>query len=243
MDTLNNIGKSLLVPSFAVMLVHPIEVARCNYQTKINYKWPYQQVFNNIKILANIHPNNCDIYSKLDYVKNLNRILFPGLKWSLIAKTSFWSIKKNTYNYLKEQKKLDTMYASGISNVISSTLVNPLQVIRFRRETNQINDNFKKIIRNEGITKLWAGTLVANFYACGLLVQDPVNETLKSLNYSKFNSALVSSFVASLVFYPIMTINTRLKSGINPFKGNLYNGFLLDIPRNVLYRTIIFTLL
>jgi solute carrier family 25 folate transporter 32 len=73
------------------------------------------------------------------------------------------------YDYLKDNKQLNTFYSAGISKFISTTLFYPLDIIRTLQrnssETLSIPKSLKLIYKQNGFTGFYRGVILYNFYS------------------------------------------------------------------------------
>lgn len=215
-------------------------------------------------IISSIICNPLDVirvhYQTDTKINNLNfKLLFRGIKNSIITIPTFWSIYFPIYNILKTDYNFK--YLGGyISGNIASTITCPLFFIK---QKNQLYDNFnvKEFYIKNGYKPFYNVLLSTYLANTSLIIQIPLYEKLK-LEFTKYSNnntlnilfvTIISKTTASSITYPFDTIRSIKRENINLSNfeivkklsknyKNFYKGFSIYLFRSLPYHISIFSI-
>ena len=195
---------SLIASSIATLIIQPLDVIRTQYQ--ISY---LNQKTNVFSLSRNIWKNQG--------IKGF----YKGTTCHLLTYPLFWGIFFQTKKYQFQPTShsvFDNICNSLIAGTLASTIVNPLFVLKTRKQSEIFrgsqNVNYSNLIaniaRNEGIFGFYKGVNVTIFSNFKLGLQFPVYDFLmEKTNQSIFISSCFSKLLANSIFYPADIIRTQ----------------------------------
>ena len=216
--------------SFAAILCHPMDVIKTNYQTDmqrgLKRKIP--------QIAKDIWFNNRT--NQLNGIRGFYRGLAPQLATYPV----FWSFYHTTngiFNIkLGSSKFYDNITNSLVSATLSSSITNPLFVIKNNMQTVEnpkIGQTIKMLYNQNGYSSFFRGLPATLLNNTKLAIQFPVSDYLRDIQgYNVGISAFWAKLITTSLFYPLdlIRVNQRNTSGLS-MKGAIkmiYNnsGFL-----------------
>lgn len=215
------------------------------------------------------------IYSPLDVIKSQRQIksshnisimqstnfifksggyrgFYAGLNLGMISSAGFYGVFFPVLGWLK--KNNDGRYSfinPYIAGCVGSLAVNPLYVMKYRRQIKTIhqqNITFRRIVRNEGFCTLYKGMAMTMFRNVDLIIQIPIYDYMKDKEFDVSFSAATSRFVATTVTYPFDTVRSVLRGNgsvnqiwVDGLKG-MFRGYSLNVSISVLKSVVVFTI-
>ena len=121
--------------------------------------------------------------------------------------------------------------SSYLASIVASTIINPLFVIKTRKQVN----NLSKINYTQGLMLTYVKNLEIGF-------QLSLFELLKNKDYSIFMASLIAKSLSTTLTYPIDTVRTIRRSGNQISIMNIYrqggirvffNGYFYNSIRSI----------
>jgi solute carrier family 25 protein 33/36 len=173
------------------------------------------------------------------------RGLWRGLMPTLVGTVPSRAIYFNVYSFCKhelskcssEENPLVHFSSAGIAGVISTTITNPIWMIKTRlqleKETHSgVVKTTLNVVKNEGVMSLWKGVSASYLGVFETCAQWVLYEKMKTAYSHKFqvtkqdidpkillSFGSVSKIVAAISWYPHEVIRTRLREIDAPYKG------------------------
>lgn len=197
----------LVANSVSIVLTHPIDVVKTNYQL-YQIKNTYSSVNSNSTIVS--------ITKNIFQTRGVKGF-YSGITPNLMTYPIFWAVYFGTNQTLNDHKYSTNMYVnkfinSYISGTIGSTFTNPLFVIKTRMQ-NTSRENASVISTIRDVNKIGFNTYFKGLNATflnntKLALQFPLYDCIKNNTDSVLSASFGSKIISSTIMYPLDLFRT-----------------------------------
>lgn len=207
MDFQNYFKHHILIPAFSVGIAELCTLPICSLKSN------YQNTNSN----SAIHTfKNMTNVAKTEYNGNYFKVFYRASIPALISQVFSTTSKLALYNFFSHYSD-NLMLNGAISGICVSLITHPFDTIKIRDQlrTSILLFHEKNIIKNlyKGYSKTFVKTTV------GGILFFPLFDKIKSLNFSLFQSAFISSVVSTCILHPFDYAKTRQCANLPWFSG------------------------